>query len=264
MEEPIRGTNDFIPKNEVPPDKKVTCGNFICDLRPIKTEKHRVRLTVGGDKLPYEDDAGSPPTYILETKLIINSTISDAHKGARFMRADLKGLFLATPMKDPEYMRIKYKYFSAAIRKKYNLDAIVNEHGYVYIKIKKGMYGLKQAALLAYRHLVTQLAPYGYHPCPYTTGLWMHDTRPTKSCLCVNDFGIKYFTNADATHLLDLDTLRTYHKISVDWEGTNYCGLTIKWHYKQGYVDVSMPGYVVSPSTVSSITLPRAPSLPHT
>jgi hypothetical protein len=66
-----------------PPDKKVTYGNFICDLRPLKTEKHRVRLTVGGDKLLYDVDAGSPAASLLETKLIINSTISDAHKGAR-------------------------------------------------------------------------------------------------------------------------------------------------------------------------------------
>jgi hypothetical protein len=176
---------------------------------------------------------------------MINSTISDAHKGARFMCADLIDNYLATPMKDPEYMRIKCKYFSAALRKKYNLDAIVLMRMVASIyKIKKGMYGLKQAALLACQHFVTQLAPHGYHPCPYTTGLWMDDTRPTKFCLCVNDFGIKYFTNADANHLLD--TLYTYYKISVDWKGKKYCGLTITWHYKQGYVDISMPDYVVS------------------
>jgi hypothetical protein len=120
-----------------PPDKKVIYGNFICDFRPLRTEKHRVRLTVGGDKLPYEDDAGSPAASLLETKLIINSAISDAHKGARFMCADLKDHFLDTLMKEPEYMRIKYKYFSAALRKQYDLDAIVNEDGYVYIKSRK-------------------------------------------------------------------------------------------------------------------------------
>jgi hypothetical protein len=80
------------------------------------------------------------------------------------------------------------------------------------------MYGLKQAALLAYQHLVNQLAPHGYHPCPYTTGLWEHDTRPTKFCLCVDDFGVKYFSTADADHLLN--SLRQHYKISVDWAGT--------------------------------------------
>ena len=41
----------FITKDEVPKDKKVTYGNFICDHRPLKTEEWIVRLTVGGDKL---------------------------------------------------------------------------------------------------------------------------------------------------------------------------------------------------------------------
>jgi hypothetical protein len=109
-----------------------------------------VRLTVGGDKLPYTYDAGSPAASLLETKLILNSTISDSDKGAKFLCANLKDHFLASRMKDPEYMRIKYKYFPAAIREQYNLATFLATDGYIYIHIKKGMYGLKQAAILAY------------------------------------------------------------------------------------------------------------------
>jgi hypothetical protein len=69
-------TIDYIHRSEVPSDKKVTYGNFICDYRPLKSEPYSVRLTVGGDKLPYDDDAGSPAALLLETKLILNSTIS--------------------------------------------------------------------------------------------------------------------------------------------------------------------------------------------
>ena len=43
-------------------------------------------------------------------KILLNSTISDARKGARFMLADIKDYFLATPIKEPEYMRVKYRY----------------------------------------------------------------------------------------------------------------------------------------------------------
>jgi hypothetical protein len=243
----ILGTDtvDFIYQHEVPSDKKVTYGNFVCDYRPLKTEPFRVRLTVGGDKLPYDDDAGSPAASLLESKLIINSTISDADNGARFLTADLKDHFLASPMKNNEFMLIKYKYFPAAIRKQYNLDRFVSSDGYIYIRIKKGMCGLKQAAILAYKHLVNQLAPHGYqHPCPCTTGLWQHDTRPTKFCLCVDDFGVKYFSTTDADHLLT--SLRKHYKISVDLAGTDYCGLSIKWNYAKKYVDISMPGYVAS------------------
>jgi hypothetical protein len=132
----IVGTNTiaFIHRHEVPKNKNVTYGNFICDYRPLKSEAYRVRLTVGGDKLPY---AGSPAASLLETKLIIKSTISDSAKGANFLCADLKDHFLASPTKNPEFMRIKYKYFPQAIRKQYNLDRFLAPDGYIYICIKR-------------------------------------------------------------------------------------------------------------------------------
>jgi hypothetical protein len=143
-----------------------------------------------------------------------------------------------------KFMRIKYKYFPEAIRKQYNLDRFVSSDGHICIRIKKGMHGLKQAAILACKHLFNQLAPHGYHPCPCTTGLWQHDTRPTKFCLCVDDFGVKHFSTSDADHLLT--SFRKHYKISVDLAGTDYCGLSIKWNYAKKYVDISMPAYVAS------------------
>ena len=91
---------------------------------------------------------------------------------------------------------------------------------------KKGMYGLKQAAVLAYNNLVNNLREHGYAPIPQTVGLWKHKTLPTTFCLCVDDFGIKYFKKEHADHLLN--ALRTKYKISVDWTGSNYCGLHLK------------------------------------
>ena len=43
----------FIPRHEVPVNKKVTYENMICAFRPLKLEKYRVRLTMGGDRLDY-------------------------------------------------------------------------------------------------------------------------------------------------------------------------------------------------------------------
>ena len=58
-------------------------------------------------------------------------------------------MFLHTKMRDPEYMKVAYKYFPPDIIKRYNLDSIVH-NDYIYMRIVKGMYGLKQAAILAY------------------------------------------------------------------------------------------------------------------
>ena len=52
-------------------------------------------------------------------------------------------MFLHIPMLSSEYMKVHYRYFPDNIRRKYNLDKLVYTDGYIYIKIKKEMYGLK-------------------------------------------------------------------------------------------------------------------------
>lgn len=239
----ITDTIDFIPKSTVPQDRKVTYGSFVCDYRALKDDPYRIRLVVGGDRLDYNEDPASPAAGLLETKLLLNSVISDAHKGARFMSMDLKDHFLASPMNRPEYMKIHRRHIPPDIFEQYKLIDIVTPDGFVYVKIKKGMYGLKQAAILAYQHLVNNLAPHGYTPCKYSLGLWTHNTRPTKFCLCVDDFGVKYYSKSDADHLLS--SLRSSgFTVSTDWLGKNYCGLTLDWNYASGHVDISIPNYV--------------------
>ena len=95
-------TIDFIYKAEVPGDRDVTYASFVCDYRPLKDDPYRVRIVVGGDQLSYNDNAASPAASLLETKIMLNSTISDAEQGAWFITADIKDYFLATPMNRPE------------------------------------------------------------------------------------------------------------------------------------------------------------------
>ena len=216
---------DFISKSAVPFGKIVTYARMVCDFRPLKEEQFRLRLTVGGDRLHYPDDATSPAASLLETKLLINSTISQSSRGARFMTLDIKDFFLQTQMPNCEYMRIHNKYFIGDLRKKYKIDSIVAEDGFVYCKIKKGMYGLRQAARLAHDDLKIHLAQYGYYPDPIATNIWKHNTRQTKFCLCVDDFGVQYFTQDDKDHLIN--ALTEKYDITVDNSGSNFCGLKL-------------------------------------
>jgi hypothetical protein len=81
------------------------------------------------------------------------------------------------------------------------------------------MYGLKQAARIAYDRLVLLMAPHGYHPIRQSPGLWKHETLPTVFALCVDDFGVKYTNNNHAHHFLN--TLKKYCTISIDWAGAD-------------------------------------------
>ena len=140
-------------------------------------------------------------------------------------------------------MRIPWKFLPTDIINRYNLTK--KKHGeYVYMRIKRGMYGLKQAAVLAYKQLCLHLKKHGYTPIDGSSCMFQHKTRRTKFFLCVDDFGVKYFSKEDADHLVK--TLQAEYKTTVDWEGKHFCGYTFDWQYDKGFVDVAMPGYVIA------------------
>jgi hypothetical protein len=243
--EKIVGNNTifFIPPKKVPAGRKVTYSTFVCTMRPGKAEPCRIRMTVGGDKLDAYQDVRSPAVGITDTKLHLNSTISDAKHGARYCTGDLKDFFLVSEMKIFQYMRVHRRYVPREVIDEYGLtDDYFDSKGYVYLEIRKGMYGLKEAAILAYDQLKAHLAPHGYAPVRFTPGLWKHNKRQTTFTLAVDDFGIKYFSKADADHLFS--ALEQKYALTKDWTGTNYLGFTLDWHYDAGYVDLSMPHYV--------------------
>ena len=41
-----------------------------------------------------------------------------------------------------------------------------------------------------------------------------------------------------------LKALRTRYTVTTDWTGTLFLGIKLKWNYKAGTVDLSMPGYI--------------------
>ena len=79
--------------------------------------------------------------------------------------------------------------------------------------------------------------------------------------LAVDDFGIKYFHHDDVDHLHH--ALRQDYQISTDCTGRHCCGLTIDWNYKLGYVDISMPGYVLDALKKFLHVPPRKPQYAH-
>jgi hypothetical protein len=89
----------------------------------------------------------------------------------------IKNYYLGTPMPRFEYMKMLLSRFPEEIIQKYNLNALAVD-GWVYIEIRKVMYGLKQAGILANQLLQTRLVPFGYYPARHTPGLWLHKTRP--------------------------------------------------------------------------------------
>lgn len=155
-----------------------------------------------------------------------------------------------------EYMKISIDIIPEDIIIRYKLKEKVH-NGYVYVEIRKGMYGLPQAGKIANDDLQRQLAPHGYRPVKHTPYLWKHDTRATMFKLVVDDFGTKIVSDDDEKHLIE--TLQKYYKISIDREGKFYLRMILDWDYKKRTLDVSMPGYVQEGRKIFGHQMPKQP-----
>jgi hypothetical protein len=157
----IPGTDTcfFIRLTNIPKDRKITDGKIVCDYKPHKKEKECVRLTMGGDRLEYSGDIATSTADITTFKILISSTLSTEE--AAMMMMDIKNYYLGTPLPQFENMKMLLSRFPEEIFQKYNLNTLAVD-GWVYIDIRKGMYGLKQVGLLANQLLQTRLTPFGY------------------------------------------------------------------------------------------------------
>ena len=89
------------------------------------------------------------------------------------------------------------------------------------------MYGLPQSGLLANKLLENRINKRGYQQSKLVTRLWKHNWRPIQFTLVVDDFGVKYVGEKHALHLKQ--TLEENHKVTIEWDGTKYIGITLDW-----------------------------------
>ena len=50
-----------------------------------------------------------------------------------------------------------------------------------------------------------------------------------------------------------------YEKITLDWEGKLYCGITMKWNYAKSYVQILIPLYINKALHKSGHKTPKKP-----
>ena len=102
---------------------------------------------MGGNLINYPSDCGTPTADLLTVKLMFNSIISTPN--AKFMTIDIKDFYLMTPMDCFEYFRMKLELFPQDIIKEYGLRDKVDADGNVFCEVRRGMYGLPQAGIIA-------------------------------------------------------------------------------------------------------------------
>ena len=239
----IDGTNTFRPIHyaDIPSNRRtdVTYTRVVCDIRPQKSDPHRTRITIGGNRICYPGDTGTKTGSLELCKLLFNSVISTAN--AKFASFDLANFYLGTPLDRPEYVRIQLSVIPQEFIDEYNLTNYTH-NGWIYFEISKGVYGLKQAGKLANDLLTTRLAASGYYQCETTPGLWRHTWRPIVFVLIVDDFGIQYVGKRHADHLLT--ALQTDYTVTTDWNGTKFAGIDLAWDYTKRTCRLTMNSYI--------------------
>jgi hypothetical protein len=232
------------------PSRTLTCHatylRIAAALKPHKAEECRVYFTVaGGNRIDYTGKTYTPTADLTTIKIHANSILSTKH--TKFMTINIKSFYLSTLMPCNEYMQIPVKDIPLVIMDHYHLAPLVH-NGYILVKIRKGMYGLPHAGILANNHLVMHLAKYGYSPVKRTPGLYLHHTvkrtQPITFTLVVGNFGVKYVGKENAQHLVDC--LNNLYTITSDWTGSVYCGITFEWDYINHTANLSMPGCIAN------------------
>ena len=113
----------------------MTYGRIVTHYRPENQDPNRTRLTVGGDRVYYPGDCGTPTVNILTVKLPLSSTVSIPD--ANFITIYIKTFYINMPMEFSKYMRMKISDLPANLVKHYNIQSKVTKYGYVYIEICK-------------------------------------------------------------------------------------------------------------------------------
>eukprot|EP00804_Cyclotella_cryptica_P004967 CCRYP_014094-RA/>CCRYP_014094-RA protein AED:0.12 eAED:0.01 QI:0/0/0/1/1/1/2/0/1245 len=224
----------------IPKGRTVTYGRIVIDYRPQKTDPNRVSITAGGNLIKdYPGELTTRTADLTTSKILWNSVLST--EGAKFMGVDIKSFYLTAPLDQYEYMKMPIDVFPEHTIQQYDLRKHV-KNGFVYLEIRRCVYGLPMAGALANNLLRKRLAPHGYYEVAHTPGLWRHVTHPISFTLVVDDFGVKYEGQEHAQHLID--TLKKYYKLAEDWKGDLYCGITLNWDYENRTLDISLPGYI--------------------
>ncbi len=196
--------------------KKVfTYANPVVDYRAQKEDPYCIRITSGGNLIKYEEELSVRTADIYTAKIHWNSVIST--DTAICMCLDIGNFYLTAALEYYEYMQIPLALFPIWIIEQYDLKKHAL-NGFVHMEMRRAVWGLPQAGILANKWLRWKLAPFGYYKWVNTPGLWYHVLRPISFTLVIDDFGVKYVGKEHVYHLI-ASTKSTYQKTHRGLDG---------------------------------------------
>ncbi len=126
-----------------------------------------------GNLITYNGKLSVRTADINTKKLHWDSVLSTPN--AKYMCLDIKIFYLTATLEYFEYIKMPLTLFPSWIVEQYDLKTHAKD-GWVYLEMRRAVWGLSQVGILANKRLRHKLAPFGYYECVNTPGLWYHET----------------------------------------------------------------------------------------
>ena len=110
--------------------------------------------------MKYPVDCGTPTVDLTTVKILLNGLVSTPN--TKFMTIYVKYFYFNTMMSRSEYMRLKISDLPENMVQQYNNEAKATKDGYMYLEMKRGVYGIPQSGLIAQQLLEKILNKKGY------------------------------------------------------------------------------------------------------
>ena len=145
----------------IPSDRVVTVtyARVVVDFRPQKEDPNCVRNTAGGNLIRYPDELTTRTADLMVSKIPLNSVLSTDDD--RYATLVTTNFYLGTPLDRYEYIKMPLSILPQHVKDQYDPDNMAYQ-GYVWLEIRKAIYGLPQAGILANKLLQEKLAKHGY------------------------------------------------------------------------------------------------------
>jgi hypothetical protein len=146
-----KGTNSiFVMTHDeirlIPADRTVTYARVVVNFCPQKLNPHFIWITAGGNLINYPGELTTRTANLTTSKLMWNSVLST--KGTKYMCLDIKNFYFTAPLNRFKYMKMPLSLFPSRIKEQYNLEQHAKS-GFIYIEMRRVVWGLPQASILA-------------------------------------------------------------------------------------------------------------------
>jgi len=196
--------------------------------------KYKVRLAIRGCAQVYGRDYNATYSPTVQTKSVLTILHLAAHYGWATAYIDIGNAYMEAPPDRDMYLRVTDELM------KYGFSS------HRYVRLTTNTYGTKQAGLLWYNYMATDLERFGCERCVNDCCVFVKMSPDKRLILVVvvyvDDFGILGSWLSEIQRLRD-HMRNTYRKIKEENALTHFLGMEIHWNRAKRFVHITQRQY---------------------